>query len=113
MACFVARCVRRERARISTSAAGQSIVRSTTPSSSKMRRDHDVLGSLRPDIARRRCAHCVASMNNGCFGAIAAISASVEFGPTPSKKTPTSAFHRLRYARKSGVFASFPSSVAT
>ena len=32
----------------------------------------------------------------GCLAAIARIWSSVESGPTPSKKTPTSTFHRFR-----------------
>ena len=34
--------------------------------------------------------------NAGCFGAMARICSSLESGPVPSKKIPTSAFHLLR-----------------
>ena len=34
--------------------------------------------------------------NAGCLAAMARIWSSVESGPVPSKKMPTSAFHRLR-----------------
>ena len=36
------------------------------------------------------------SRNTGCLGAMARIASSVELASTPSKNTPTSAFHRFR-----------------
>ena len=40
--------------------------------------------------------HAASRRNAGCLWATARISSSLESGPTPSKKTPTSAFHRRR-----------------
>lgn len=60
------------------------------------RRCHNLPSSLRASRELRRYRHCSAIANTGCFGAIAATSSSVDLGPTPSKKTPTSAFQRPR-----------------
>ncbi len=79
-----------------TAAASRRMVSASAPSSSRMlpRRGHDVRRPLRASGELRRCRHCSAIANTGCFEAIAATSSSVDFGPTPSKKTPTSAFQR-------------------
>ncbi len=58
------------------------------------------------------CTHLLRRAKTGCLCAMALISSSEEFGPTPSKKTPTSDFHRLRYARRIGTLCSSDISTA-
>src|SRR3954454_24300391 len=65
-----------------------------------------------PLVDRLHCKESLSSRKTGWLGAIARISSSVESAPTPPKNTPTSAFHRRRYARRMSTLSASVTSVA-